>query len=103
MIGDDDYHGPILDEQTSNREEGNLDRGSISPRRIHPQFGIINFAEFGRRLMQSATEPFQDFNTIVTEEWSKLPEARNQRIDDGTVVQRCRQWNGVEAVSTISE
>ena len=36
--------------------------------------------------MQSAAEPGQDFTTIVTEEWSKLPEAEHHSIDDGTVV-----------------
>ena len=88
MIGSENYHGPIpiLDEQMSRAEGGNSDRVPISPRRIHPQFGTVNYAEFGRMLTQSATEPFQDYSTIVTEEWKRLPEALTQRIDDGTIV-----------------
>ena len=109
-----DYHGPILDEQNAGEGMGEgrkPDHGAVSPRRIHPDFGVVNFVEFGRRLMQSATEPAQDFSTIVSEEWRKLPEADQQFIDGGTVVHagpepaqpRPMMEKMVEAVSTSSE
>ena len=33
--------------------------------RIHPEFGVVDFVEFGRRLMQSTPTPGLDFSRIV--------------------------------------
>ena len=51
------------------------DSSGHTPMRIHPDFGIVDFAEFGRQLILASPTLGVDFSRTVHEEWRKLPMA----------------------------
>ena len=56
--------------------------------RMHPEFGVVDIYEFGRRLLAKSPRTPDAVQRTVHEEWNMLPEAPNgAQIGDGVIVQ----------------